>query len=825
MSVVLKCKECGGDIQPQENGLGKCKYCGAVQTLPKDNDDTIQNLLNRANDFRLNCDFDRAIYEYEEVLKLNEAEPEAHWGLFLSKYGVEYVKDNMSFSYKPTLHRISSVSVFDDVDYKATIKYADSISVMQYKKDAENIEMVMKELLLLSTNQEPYDVFLSYKEADDITRQRTNDSYLAHDLYNELTANGYKVFFAPKSLGVGLYEPKIYAAIISAKVMIVLGTKPQYFDAVWVKNEWSRFAELIDNGEKKVIVPVYKDIEAGDLPNRLAKFQAYDLSNISFLSSLLEKISEYANNKSQVSFDKNKSAEAAYLERGFLALGDGDFTKADSFFENVLNLNPHNSEAYFGKLMVEMRVTKQEQILTSPNYLKEYANFEKAVRFANQQLKTTLLKYEQVVKDSINEQKYNFANSKISKLNPQEKDYLEASKIFDSISTYKDAEAKKKFCLQKRDEVHKDIILQTAIEKENESSGDKIALYRKAIDIYKTIPGWKDADERIKNCEKEIDNILNLEKEEKINAIKKERKKKSQKAVKIIVSILLVVSFVSAIIKIYPISVFYTSDMAILKNDGTVIGTGQYGVKGEYNITEWENIVSLKFRGSYGMFGLRRDGTVISTDLSDEVSDWTQIKAIFSSECKVYGLKTDGSIVCSGSENPVEAWTDIVEFSCYDNVYVGLKTDGTVVAMGENGYGQCNVDKWTDIVGVSTGGNYTVGLKKDGTIVACGSVPGDIEIEYWSDIKTVYTKPNYILGLKNNGTVEYAGDGKYGLDAVREWTHIVNVFVGSRHIVGLKRNGTIMYCGHKVKYECNKYKNEDIIFVDVDDWPWFREIF
>lgn len=403
--VVYKCKECGGEIEPQENGLGKCLYCGAVQTLPKEKDDKIQNLLNRANDCRLNCDFDRAIFEYEEVLKLSETEPEAHWGLFLSKYGVEYVKDNMTFTYKPTLHRISSISVFDDVDYQATIKYADSVSAIQYKKDAENIELVMKELLLLSANQEPYDVFLSYKELDDITRQRTDDSYLAHDLYNELTSQGYKVFFAPKSLGVGLYEPKIYSAIISSKVMIVLGTQAKYFDAVWVKNEWSRFAELIDNGEQKVLVPVFKNMEASQLPNRLAKYQAYDMANISFLPSLLNVISQYVNKQSQVKFNKDASAEEAYLERGFLAVEDGNFSQADSFFENVLNLNPHNSQAYFGKLMDEMRITKQEQILTSPKYLNEYNNFEKAVRFADQQLKTTLLQYESAVKERIDKLK------------------------------------------------------------------------------------------------------------------------------------------------------------------------------------------------------------------------------------------------------------------------------------------------------------------------------------------------------------------------------------------------------------------------------------
>lgn len=407
MSVVYKCKICGGEIQPNEDGrIGKCLYCGAVQTLPKEKDDKVSNILNRANDYRLNCDFDRAIYEYEKVMELDETEPEVHWGLFLSKYGVEYVKDNMTFSYKPTLHRISSISVFDDVDYQATIKYASDISAIQYKQDAENIENVMKELLLISTNQEPYDIFLSYKELDDVTRQRTIDSNLAYELYNALTAQGYKVFFAPKSLGVGLYEPKIYSAIITSKVMIVLGTQPQYFNAVWVKNEWSRFAELVENGENKVIIPVFRDMEANQLPSRIAKYQAYDMSNIEFLPSILNVISQSVSKNSKVAYNKDASAEDVYLERGFLALEDGNFSQADSFFENVLNLNPHNSQAYFGKLMVEMKITKQEQILTSPKNLSEYKNFEKAVRFADYQLKTTLLKYEEDVSFSLNQIKY-----------------------------------------------------------------------------------------------------------------------------------------------------------------------------------------------------------------------------------------------------------------------------------------------------------------------------------------------------------------------------------------------------------------------------------
>ncbi len=511
MSVVYKCKECGGEIEPQENGLGKCLYCGVVQTLPKEKDDKIQNLLNRANDFRLNCDFDRAIFEYEEVLKLSESEPEAHWGLLLSKYGVEYVKDNMTFTYKPTLHRISSISVFDDIDYQATIKYADSISAMQYKKDAENIEMVMKELLLLSANQEPYDVFLSYKELDDVTRQRTDDSYLAHDLYNELTAQGYKVFFAPKSLGVGLYEPKIYSAIISSKVMIVLGTQPKYFDAVWVKNEWSRFAELIDNGEQKVLVPVFKNMEAGQLPNRLAKYQALNMSNISFLQTLTGIIAQSVNRQSRVNFNKDSSAEDAYLERGFLALEDRDFTQANSFFENVLNLNPHNSQAYFGKLMVEMRITKQEQLLTSSKPLKEYSDFEKAVRFADQQLKSVLLKYEEAVDNTLIEKKYNSVTNEITlQVNKIEK---EISKSTMNINSVKECENKLRSLYDELNLFNNIDDIKKTCEETFMKIGPRIKEIELLSSLYSTYGSLK--GKILYSQQKELDAMFNLLKEKK----------------------------------------------------------------------------------------------------------------------------------------------------------------------------------------------------------------------------------------------------------------------------------------------------------------------
>ena len=52
--------------------------------------------------------------------------------------------------------------------------------------------------------------------------------------------------------------------------MLAFGTDYEYYNAVWVKNEWSRFLQLIAKGEKKTLIPCYKNIDAYDMPKEFA---------------------------------------------------------------------------------------------------------------------------------------------------------------------------------------------------------------------------------------------------------------------------------------------------------------------------------------------------------------------------------------------------------------------------------------------------------------------------------------------------------------------------------------------------------------------------
>ena len=85
--AIIKCKMCGGNLEVADgSSVATCEYCGTKQTLPKANDEVVQNLFNRANNLRIKCEFDKAEQIYEKILQENDTEAEAHWGIVLCKY-------------------------------------------------------------------------------------------------------------------------------------------------------------------------------------------------------------------------------------------------------------------------------------------------------------------------------------------------------------------------------------------------------------------------------------------------------------------------------------------------------------------------------------------------------------------------------------------------------------------------------------------------------------------------------------------------------------------------------------------------------------------
>ena len=397
--ALLKCKMCGGDIVlNEEKTFYTCESCGTSMTLPKVSDEQRAALFNRGNHFRRIGEFDKALAIYENIVREDDADAEAHWCCVLCRFGIEYVEDPTTYEFLPTCHRVSFDSVLEDVDYLAALEHSDGITKRQYQKDAAKIAEVQRGILATSRNEEPFDVFICYKESDDSTKERTRDSVDAQEIYYQLTQEGYRVFFSRITLEdkVGTeYEPYIFAALNSAKVMIVIGSKPEYFNAVWVKNEWSRFISLMKKDRNKLLIPCYKEMDPYDLPEQLSALQSYDMTKIGFVQDLIRGINKIVktDETKQVVVGAGSTNIQPLLERAFLFLEDGKWQDADIYCEKVLDIDPRNAEAYLGKLMAELQVNNRSQLADCQEPFDARENYSKVIRFGDDKLETEMRGY------------------------------------------------------------------------------------------------------------------------------------------------------------------------------------------------------------------------------------------------------------------------------------------------------------------------------------------------------------------------------------------------------------------------------------------------
>ena len=361
----------------------------------------------------------------------------------------------------PTCHRASFDSFLEDVDYLAAIEHSDGITRRQYQKDAAKIAEVQRGILATSQNEEPFDVFICYKESEN-DNSRTRDSLMAQEIYYQLTEQGRRVFFSRITLEdkAGTeYEPYIFAALNSAKVMIVVTTSAEHANAVWVKNEWSRFLSLMRKDRSKLLLPCYRDMDPYDLPEALSVLQSYDMSKIGFIQDLIRGENKVMNAsklketvRQTVVIQQGNANVEPLLERAFMFLEDGEWENADEFFEQVLNLEPKNAEAYLGKLMAELHVKTRDALKDQPEPFDNRNNYKKAYRFGDNALKTKLKDDTTCIRER-NElaRREGIYRQAIKKRN--NKRYQDAIELFGRISGFKDADKCKAECERKIEEI------------------------------------------------------------------------------------------------------------------------------------------------------------------------------------------------------------------------------------------------------------------------------------------------------------------------------------------------------------------------------------
>ena len=555
MTHVFKCKMCGGvlEVKPGDT-VCECEYCGAVQTLPRLDSDKKANLYDRASYLRRSNDFDRAMGVYEQILSEDTTDAEAYWSLVLCRYGIEYVEDPATHKRIPTVNRAQFTSVFSDEDYQSAIRYADEEQRKVYEAEAKAIDDIQKGILEISMKEDPFDIFICYKETDDNGR-RTIDSVLAYDLYQKLTEEGYKVFFSRVTLEdkVGIaYEPYIFAALNSAKIMLAVGTRPEYFNAVWVKNEWSRYLALIRKGAKKTLIPLYKDMNPYDLPEEFSHLQAQDMGRLGYQQDLIRGIHKILDDKKPKAASKEtvivNSAQGVALDnlvkRAYVALEDGNWDRASEFCDQILNHDPDNAQAYVIQLLKDLKLKKPEDLSKLDIPFDKNNNYQRAVRYGDASLKSFL-------NDALEYTKVNQEEKRKEAL------YAEAAGLMNKAQT--------------------------------------VGSFQKAISALQPIAGYRDADDLIRECNRRIDELNAAAKK------KAEARKKTAKTVSIFVVLTVILSLAAvAYLKIIVPAQKYKAAVTAYENGEYTEARTAFAELGDYeDSTIYSKFIDYVDQGQY----------------------------------------------------------------------------------------------------------------------------------------------------------------------------------------------------------------------------------
>ena len=388
----LRCRICGGNLILISDGVLECESCGTRMIIPPGprSADT-QELLDRAWELMDSGDFDSAYILCENLLAKDPSNTEARWNLLLSRFGIQYVKDALTGRYKPTINRMRYDSILEDPDYRALLEGSSGTAREEYERQAGEIADIQEKALSIVRSEKPYDVFISFKAED--SGIRTRDSVIAQEIYNRLTERGIRTFYSRISLkdkSGSEYEPYIFAALHSARLMLLVTTSRAHTEGVWVKNEWSRFLALMREDRSKSLLPVYEGMRREDFPAEIPVREAVDYAKDGALPEIVQGVLTLTGLGIVVDEEDEKSAVVRLTESLRSSVEAGQWQEAREIADEILDLDPENGDAYFYLLLAAYRVMKPTQLADLDDPWPESRNYQRVMRYADPSRKQLL---------------------------------------------------------------------------------------------------------------------------------------------------------------------------------------------------------------------------------------------------------------------------------------------------------------------------------------------------------------------------------------------------------------------------------------------------
>ena len=320
-----------------------------------------------------------------------------------------------------------------------------------------------------------------------------------------------------------------------------------YYEILEISEKASQ--EVIRMAYKALCKKYHPDVYQGDKSYAEEQMKKINEAYITLSDELKKKeYDDSLNNKKQSkhsTYSENKQEHTAtnmnaLIKRGFMALEDGEWIKADNFFEQALNQDAESAEAYLGKLMIELQVKIRDDLKYCSLPFVDNNNYKRALRFADESLRNYLVSTIQ----HINERKRALMYNKACKLMETAQSILSfegALELFEKIADYKDSSLKISECkekikiikerIDKEEQLHKEksekmlncakiiipiilvtliltLVIKSEVSKSNKYNNALSLIedekYVEALDILTKIDDYRDAKDNITLCEKHI---------------------------------------------------------------------------------------------------------------------------------------------------------------------------------------------------------------------------------------------------------------------------------------------------------------------------------
>jgi len=283
--VTLECKYCGNADRSTfliRESEYICRCCGRCYR-----ENTSGGEMRNVVGFESlkNYDFAAAENIFTEIIADYPESIDARWGLLLARYGIVFVKGFYMGEIEPIYcfpnYAYSEGAFTSEEEYKEIEKLLknDPERLSLYRKQAEQIEDAFK-AFKSDLGKKENDVFLCVKisktTANNPHAKGTTDDYeKACELYGKLREEGKRVFFSYVTLKNTIdSDMAIWRNLLKSKKMLIIGSRTEYLNSVWVKSEWERWLWLDNAGGDEHRKNLYIYILGNENENLYAKLPA-----------------------------------------------------------------------------------------------------------------------------------------------------------------------------------------------------------------------------------------------------------------------------------------------------------------------------------------------------------------------------------------------------------------------------------------------------------------------------------------------------------------------------------------------------------------------